>query len=431
MAVNLIKTRPTRGYEADLHGRGLERIVGATLKGRSQVAAAVADCAGSVLMAEGAAVLLPDSGGNAVRVTSSLGGGLEETWQAGPAAAQLLERPAQTSDAWREPWAALRMYLTDLGMRSWTTFPMKPQGCPDTLGLLVVGARGSGRPCGRMDRIPALAAAAAAALAATPETERTGAPWRADETLDRLETLGKLIFGVSHSLGNILGSMMANLHLLRLEEDGATSADLLDRLEHSTGDGIKLMRALQSWTTPPGVARQERVDLSAMAAKTAWFMDELCRRWPGSEGVRVDSCLAESCVTWGNRGMLRECLLNLVLNAVQAVGHRGRITIRTVAAGEIGEVRVSDDGPGMSREVQRRAAEPFFTTSPAEREGLGLAVARGIAVAHRGSLTFGRGELGGTEVAVRLPREATASESLAAMVNAVPVPAASVMKGAA
>ena len=59
----------------------------------------------------------------------------------------------------------------------------------------------------------------------------------------------------------------------------------------------------------------------------------------------------------------------------------------------------------MTDEVRRRATEPFFTTEPTLREGLGLTVARGIAVAHRGSVTLHHARVLGTEVAIRLPED--------------------------
>jgi signal transduction histidine kinase len=86
------------------------------------------------------------------------------------------------------------------------------------------------------------------------------------------------------------------------------------------------------------------------------------------------------------------------------------VVVRTGCEGRLSEVRVIDDGPGMTDEVRRRATEPFFTTHPSVHQGLGLTVARGVAVGHRGSLTLHRAPVHGTEVALRLPQDPPADQ---------------------
>ena len=105
----------------------------------------------------------------------------------------------------------------------------------------------------------------------------------------------------------------------------------------------------------------------------------------------------------GDPAALRELLTNLVLNAVDALPHGGRITVETRVDGAAVVLAVGDTGVGMSDEVRRRAHEPFFTTKGVKATGLGLSVAYGIARRHGGELTIASAEGGGTTVVVQLP----------------------------
>jgi len=89
----------------------------------------------------------------------------------------------------------------------------------------------------------------------------------------------------------------------------------------------------------------------------------------------------------GDEAKLRQALLNLVLNAAQAVDGAGHVRVETDSADGMARVRVSDDGPGVAPEIAARLFEPF-ATGKATGTGLGLAIARRIVERHGGSLRF-------------------------------------------
>jgi CheY-like chemotaxis protein/anti-sigma regulatory factor (Ser/Thr protein kinase) len=105
----------------------------------------------------------------------------------------------------------------------------------------------------------------------------------------------------------------------------------------------------------------------------------------------------------GEPGPLREVLVNLVLNAIDALPEGGRITIRTWHDDGWVNCSVSDTGVGMSPEVQRRALEPFFTTKGVRSTGLGLSVNYGILQRLGGELAVDSEEGRGTTVSFKLP----------------------------
>jgi CheY-like chemotaxis protein/anti-sigma regulatory factor (Ser/Thr protein kinase) len=128
----------------------------------------------------------------------------------------------------------------------------------------------------------------------------------------------------------------------------------------------------------------------------------------------------------GEAPPLREVIMNLLLNSVDALPEGGTITITTGAADGHVVCTVADTGVGMTDEVRRRAFEPFFTTKGPQNTGLGLSVAHGIAQRHHGELSIESEPGRGTVVTLRLPEAdaATAPDAHAAP----PTPSATPIK---
>ena len=408
MAIETLISQITLTDTPGLCARNLEHIARAALSGKRRAAAAVVEGAADLLLCEAAVLLRPTRSPGVVAATwhADVGGAARhELWELGPHTPQVFERTCHSADGWREPWSGLRMKLQGLEVRSWAAMPLRNERSAGPLGLLVVGARNaSSRPCGRLHHLPDLALSATAALAAAPGREE-GSSCVLSPEHERLQTIGNLAFGVSHTLGNIFGGIIGNLQFLQEEMPSAAARDLIGRIEDSTADGVELMRALQAYTALPAEAAMQACDLSEVAHEVASLARGLTEHWPSHQRVQIETDLAAAAPTWGDARQLRESLMNVVFNAIQAVGREGRIVIRTASDGRLSEVRVIDDGPGMSDETRPRATEPFFTTYPALHDGLGLTVARGVAVAHRGSLTLHRAPVHGTEVALRLPQD--------------------------
>jgi signal transduction histidine kinase len=103
-----------------------------------------------------------------------------------------------------------------------------------------------------------------------------------------------------------------------------------------------------------------------------------------------------------DRGLLRQAVLNLVKNGLEALSRGHELTLASRRDGDAVEVIVSDDGPGISDEVAKRLFEPFFTTKP-QGTGLGLSIARQIVEEHGGDLRWGNRPGGGACFTLRLP----------------------------
>ncbi|MFO8081863.1 MAG: HAMP domain-containing sensor histidine kinase [Armatimonadota bacterium] len=408
MAIETLSTQLTRPNQPGLCAWNLERVARAAPGGRDEAAGAVVRAARDLLACDAAVLLRPTERPGVLAATCACGAGDAEhdRWEFDVETAQLFERTSHTADGWREPWSALRMKLRGIDMHSWAAAPLCAEGHTQPLGLLAVGGGADGRPCARLHRLPDFALSASAALSVAPEGDCTSrAPVMPTADQQRLQTIGNLAFGVSHTLGNIFGTIIGNLQFLREEMGSADARGYLDRVERSTADGVELMRRLQEYASIPAEARLRPVDLSEITRKVAALARRLIGHWPSHRRVKIETEVSGQARAWGDERQIGESITNVVFNAIQAVGREGRIVIRCDSDARSSEVRIVDDGPGMTDEVRRRATEPFFTTYPALHQGLGLTVARGVAVAHRGSLTLHQMPVRGTEVALRLPKE--------------------------
>jgi signal transduction histidine kinase len=101
---------------------------------------------------------------------------------------------------------------------------------------------------------------------------------------------------------------------------------------------------------------------------------------------------------------MRKALLNLILNGLEAIGARGRLTVSTLLVPEARTVTITieDTGPGMTDETLSRVFDLFFTTKP-EGTGLGMAIARSVIDRHGGEMTLQSAPGSGTRVRIRLP----------------------------
>jgi signal transduction histidine kinase len=129
-----------------------------------------------------------------------------------------------------------------------------------------------------------------------------------------------------------------------------------------------------------------------------------------SRGIRTVCDFDDSAVVWGYGSELRQVLANLLLNAVEAIGHNGEVRLRIRVCGSDRSrvcITVADNGCGIPPQVRSRIFEPFFTTKVNTGNGLGLWISLGIVEKHEGSIrvrTATSAGLRGTVFRVVLPR---------------------------
>jgi two-component system NtrC family sensor kinase len=222
--------------------------------------------------------------------------------------------------------------------------------------------------------------------------------------LNRSVTAARLMAGAVHEVNNALQVISGTVEILQGRTDlpePVTRA--LARLRaQSTRAGAALADVLVF--TKGGVDESTRVDMR----EAVDYCVRVRRFAIGRAGlsVRWDLDAAPHGFVAGTRALLQQAILNLIVNAEQALAFtRGTIGVELSEGDRWIEVRISDDGGGVLLEPKERAFEAFVTTrEPAQGAGLGLWAARAIAEAHHGTLEIDEGTSGGSFI-LQLPKE--------------------------
>ena len=221
--------------------------------------------------------------------------------------------------------------------------------------------------------------------------------------LQRLEVIGRLAAGVAHDFNNILQSVVGGLELVLDDvEPGSPPHDVASIALTSAGRGILLTQHLLSY------ARKQSLQPKEMdVALFLHDMQPILSRTLGPEivvNVETDASLPGIRV---DPGQLQTALLNLSINASQAMAERGTLTLeaRRVAEGDKNGViiAVTDTGTGMDEATLLQASEPFFTTKGVAGSGLGLSMALGFAEQSGGAMRLESSIGKGTRVELQLP----------------------------
>ncbi|MDH3687031.1 MAG: ATP-binding protein, partial [Myxococcales bacterium] len=248
----------------------------------------------------------------------------------------------------------------------------------------------------------------------------------------RLESVTQLARGVAHDWNNVLAAIRGNADLLRDELDGLPrQRRRLDKILRVTDRAGELAEQLQIYAGGAEPMR-ESADLNELVVEAA----EVIEPGPGPQ-VALELALADdSLEVEADPTQLRRALLNLLVNAREALAERGgRIRVTTAlgfkdpaaerglalgegaVAGRYASVCVEDNGAGMDSELQERIFEPFFSTKGKQR-GTGLATVIGVVRAHGGLVQLRSTPGQGTAFTISLP----ASPAAAAPRGPVPAP---------
>jgi signal transduction histidine kinase len=234
-------------------------------------------------------------------------------------------------------------------------------------------------------------------------------------TSGRLAAVGELAAGIAHEINNPMAYVRANLGMLREHWERLAAelgkGELRGELADVIAEGGELLdESCEGVERATSIVRDVRELSHAGAEREAADLNRLVEqvlriaRPQLPHGTRVEQCFDELPVLPCIPQRLQQVLLNLVVNAAQAIEEGGTIRVVTERRGEVVVARVEDDGPGMAPEVRERVFDPFFTTKPVgQGTGLGLAIAYEIVRQHQGELEVLCPPGGGTHVEVRLP----------------------------
>jgi PAS domain S-box-containing protein len=229
----------------------------------------------------------------------------------------------------------------------------------------------------------------------------------------KMESVGQLTNGIAHDFNNILAAIIPNLELTQAYVKEKRARQYLDNAMHAAEQGAKLANQLLGFSRRNNV-RAESVDVDEL-------IGQACAMLPRTIGPNIAIERVGNGDVWHavtDRGSLELAVLNLAINARDAMPSGGILTIGTsnlarrngklppdVDPDDYVVIWVSDTGIGMSEQVRSQAFEPFFTTKePGKGTGLGLSMVYGFAKQSGGTVTIDS-EIGiGTTIRIYLPR---------------------------
>jgi signal transduction histidine kinase len=221
----------------------------------------------------------------------------------------------------------------------------------------------------------------------------------------RLAAVGRLSAGVAHEIGNPLAAIRGLLDLMQLGDlDREEEKEFVTRIQRETERIHHTIRDLLDFSrndpTPDGRI-ESSADLAEVVSDTVKLIDRQSRFRDIDLALALEEGLPR---VRGDHERLRQLLLNLLFNAADALGGKGRIEVSARNGAGVVELIVKDDGPGIDREILDQVFDPFVTTKVAgQGTGLGLAVCYTIVERLGGAIEAANREQGGAAFEVRLP----------------------------
>ncbi|MDD5562374.1 MAG: PAS domain S-box protein [Thermoanaerobaculaceae bacterium] len=222
----------------------------------------------------------------------------------------------------------------------------------------------------------------------------------------RIEAIGRLAGGIAHDFNNLLQAILGQLAVLELRLRGTTGAQKpLDEVGQLVRRGAALTRQLLLFARRETASR-EPLDLNGVVEGAATLLRRVVR-----ENVQVITELSGGPLpVLADASQLDQVLMNLAVNASDAMAEGGRLTLRTSGDASWIRLSVTDTGHGISQEARAHLFEPFFTTKGIGKgTGLGLSVVHGIVASHGGTIEVASPAGRGATFTIVLPRHTAAA----------------------
>ena len=222
---------------------------------------------------------------------------------------------------------------------------------------------------------------------------------------ERLRALGEMSAGVAHDFNNMLGAILARSQMLKSQTDNKEILKGLDIIEKAARDGAETVLRLQEFTRTRKDHNFEPINLNELIKDVLSMTSSRWRKDFEIFNVKTQIKMKLETIPpiLGNASELREAMMNICLNAFDAMPNGGILTVKTFFKSQKVFASIQDTGTGMSNEVLSRIFDPFFTTKGAKGSGLGMSLVYGIVKRHSGHIEI-ESEIGvGTKITFTFP----------------------------
>ena len=232
---------------------------------------------------------------------------------------------------------------------------------------------------------------------------------------ERLAAMGEMVASLAHQLRTPLAAaLLYTGHMASAELDPAARSKVADRALERLRHLEKLIQDMLIFARGEALGR-ELFGVCDLVAELALTIEPVAQR----RGIEFSAdCTAGARQLFGNRKEIAGALINLLENALQAVGEGGAVSLGAHEESGGAVFQVQDNGRGIPQELQERLFEPFYTTR-ADGTGLGLAIARGVARAHGGEIRLRSAPGEGSEFSFLIPLATTVAPAIEPEVTGV------------
>lgn len=241
----------------------------------------------------------------------------------------------------------------------------------------------------------------------------------------RLSALGEMASGIAHDFNNVLmpivglsDFLIQNPQVLRDQEEALS---VIGQINEAADDARNIVQRLRLIHRGDGdQSNFEHLQIDQIVKSAVTLTSPKWKEERAAQGSQIELKLelnSERKTVQGNASELREMMMNLLLNAVDAMPDGGLLSVKTFSSLEFATIEVIDTGIGMSKEQKERCLEAFYTTKGVKGTGLGLSMVNGIVERHNGILEIDSVEGEGTTIRIILPFDGGASVKSASQVT--------------
>ena len=233
--------------------------------------------------------------------------------------------------------------------------------------------------------------------------------WRVIDQ-ERQRALLQMACGIAHDFNNSLASILGYSDLLVNDPDAMrdeeTVCRYLNAIHNAACHATETVRRMRKFYRPRDEQEEHNVlDLCSLVEEAVDVTLPLWKHQAEAHGIgiKIEKDLSGPGLVCGNAFELHEVVINLIINAVDAMQESGILSLRIKSDAELVTLEVQDTGCGMPEEIRRKCLDPFFTTKGEAGSGLGLAIVQGVMRRHSGVVSVDSNEGEGTTVRLDMP----------------------------
>ena len=226
--------------------------------------------------------------------------------------------------------------------------------------------------------------------------------------IEKLRALGLMTSGIAHDFNNMLAIITGNIDLIENEEDKDKILKKVQIIKKTALGSAKTIKRLQKYARTKNDALQSQtINFNRLVRDAIEISTPMWKDGPQEKGFSieiVDTLTENELMVLGDDTDLREAIINMIFNSVDAMPQGGKIDIATYTKNESVYLELSDNGTGMTEETKDRIFDPFFTTKGITHGGLGMSMLYGTIKRHNGSVDIKTAPGQGTTFTIVLPK---------------------------